>query len=678
MALGAAARSLLALSITLLIAGVGCRAGQQASWKDSTQPMAGDDEKDVLYLTSRETIQGKLVGWDRNTHHIQEDGRPGVTEIPTSSVVRRYLSPASRERLAASAEDPAAAAAAPSRASRWFRTPGGPANETPGLIDWTYAHSPEECAGKLLPSFRKRPDFFLFLPPGGSLVLTETRSSLFHIHGFPSGIYLPEPGQPSLKLSIPEAEKDLPEGYLLTSTAAELKGPEVDPKRTFIPSDHISVGVRPLSARAMLLSQPFAGAPIKTSLGEGSFFAIGKDAQSFFVYILDDEKGSHAKVLPKTFAAYQDVVLQAAWTLDIKLPDGNTIGRVLNVPYPPQLPSDSKAAITIYSGDPEKSPTVLAAVNLPPRASLVLPPKPPKTKAEVWVHAHDAVKEIPEDLFVSYGTGLPKDGATVLEYPDLLAKSAIDQKVTIDFADTKKEEDYPFPVWLWVRRVAHWKTTGGRLEILPSTAVANPQPIKLRRTAVVSGLSHLIPLSFQGPKPPTAQAQSGTDPAVAAMGSGFLNGLARDAMAMEAGGNPTSFTNNVGQGLPGGGTGASGTPVENSLTVNVTVPPPSGSFGSVSGMESVGGSAQPGVFMSRTPGYNGGPTPNPWGLGAYGPVGTAVGNQRYDYQGRPVNDGSASAQSWLNQQQQGGGSSTADMSVRLPGGLNYPVRRSRP
>lgn len=199
---GGTVKAGLAWVIALLIAGVGCRAGQQASWKESTQPMAGDDEKDVLYLTSRETIQGKLVGWDRNVHLIQEDGRPGVTEIPTSSVVRRYLSPASQDRLAA--PPPAAATAAPpAAAARWYRTPGGPASEQHSLIDWTYAHGPEECAGKVLPSFRKRPDFFLFLPPGGSLVLSETRSSIFHIHAFPEGLHLPEPGRSSLKISIP-------------------------------------------------------------------------------------------------------------------------------------------------------------------------------------------------------------------------------------------------------------------------------------------------------------------------------------------------------------------------------------------------------------------------------------------------------------------------------------------
>ena len=537
--------------------------------------MKGDGGVDTL-VTPKETFKGKIVYADGSQVRMETDR--GITVIPTATIVNAHLTAETERRwfprAGASPEVAPPSTDAPSSSS-WYRRHDSKVAVREELIDWHYDHdAAAACIGReALKHLEATPELVLHAPPGGKVVFHDFRNYGYHAHAWPKGLYQASPDSPGLAIPIPE--KDAPTALAFVSFAAEYSTLEKHSKSSWVPPDVIYALLKGAEGRDQALRQQLfaGGGPSTTALGHLTAFALPKDLESFYIYLADDEKKSHAKVLAGTFAVFGTAILEPSAVIAVHDADGSLSARILNVPYPPK--GERPAPLSICTGTPEDAVPLTTLPNLPPRMDLVLPESAPRTKADLWIHAHDAASELPQRLLVVHGTGVSTAADTVVQEQSPLTAENAAVKVTIDVSAGRKEEDYPVCAWATVKRTYAWKTTGGRFA--PGSVLARPAaPSSIRTTRVIrmAPSSHAIPLRFVGPNPPAASS-GGSAPV---LGSGFADGMARDALLRDAG---TLFNPVITTPL-----GTSGGSTSNNMNVTIIVPPPSTTG-------SLGGSAAP-------------------------------------------------------------------------------------
>lgn len=526
-------------------------------------PSAPDE--DVFYLSNREVVRGKIVGEDQYRVAIQKpDGRTTVVQ-QNMITAADFSADSYKARTAPPMQPPDPARPANAKPTTNWIPCSDPqaAPEKAILVDWKASHEWPRCTGERLAKAHENfPEVRLFLPPSGKMVVYDRRNFGFHAHVMPKGFYAPS-DQAGLSIPIPEKEGEMPEAIALVSDAGEFKATEGGKERkSFVLGDVFYAGLRPLSqAQATLAVQPFAGGkPQEGAKGPLWAFGLTRSQNQWILYVLDGPERKNAKNLKSSYPACGDTILNADLIVDVEAPDGDVVGRVFVLPYPDDTPAAGDLPVTLYTG-PRHDPTALATVKLPPRQELVLPPKPPGTKADVWIHAFEVTKDLPQSLVVAWGTGNPSSSAVTTSGRELTPDKA-DEKVTIDLAG-RAEDEFPAVAWLYSRRTMAWRTAGGFKPPVPELNVPASQPRPLTRVKVSPPIPHCLPIYFTGPKP---LAIKNGDPAVAGMGSGLTNAVMQDALARQAGNIP-NLTSNLGTNL-----GASPT-YSNTTYVNVSVPP---------------------------------------------------------------------------------------------------------
>jgi hypothetical protein len=288
-----------------------------------------------------------------------------------------------------------------------------------------------------------------------------------------------------------------------------------------------------------------------------------------------------------------------------------------------------------------------------------MPSKPSSTKATLLISHFEVSPNVPQTAITAWGTGRPSTGDVTLETKELSVKDA-DRLVRLDLSKMP-EDRFPAVAWFYHRRTYAWKSTGG-MSVPPGVPIAMPEPVKLTKVKKSDPIPHVLPLLFMGPKPEVAAAAqvAGTPPVM--VSGGMSTSLMADSFAREAGGVAShaltsSLTNPV---APAGG-GAAGQGVSSVTNVYITSPTHSptsgGELAPINGATSRT-SSPGGVFMSQTPGWNNGGAPNPWGMGAMGPIGTQRDGIYRDYRGNVVYDSATGTT-----QVQGGQTGLGDIGV---------------
>ncbi len=651
-----------------------CSSTSKSSSTDGRLMAGAEEEPDVLHLTTKEVVRGKVQSLTPMVILEREDGK--MQQISPGAVYSIEYSKESYARLFMPMR-PAPAAPAATAFSSWYPRSNSNVDVKLNEIDWSYEHpfsGDNSCVGsQIADSYKKHPEFPLFCPPGGKIVLEDFRKRDYHAHFLPSGLF--QPKEPGAGLTIPLPEKDLPEAVAFVSPAMRNEAGDDQKHQSWMPSDALYALLRSSDqADAVLGRQPFAGGKaLKTPFGDLWAFGLPKDRDTWYLYLQDSPAHAHSKVLGKIFAGFGSTLLKANLAINVQLPDGTLTGRVLVLPNP-DAAADGPAIVALYTGT-ETDPAPFASVALPPRENIVTPTQPPATKADVMIQHYEIAKEVPQSIVIAYGTGRPTSGVTLIDRP--LTPDTADQQIKLDFS-SDAAETFPKVLWLAERRTYAWSLTGGRLVTGP--AILLPAPTKQRLTTYkwAPPISHVLPILFKGPAVQTAAVSGPGSNAVAPIVGGMANGLIHDAMLRESGGsgyNPAIPIQNPGNGGNNGG-GSSNTSV-----VNITVPPPGP--GSVSGF-----SAPSSSFGGYTPPVSSGLNYSGPGAGQNMLIGSGGAMQiggSIDQAGNYYN--TSGQQTWNNQANTnayyqnalGGSSQGGDLGVDQGGQATYGIRRtSRP
>ena len=560
---------------TVVIAGalaaslIACSSSSRSS--DGGRYMAGNQPDDVIHLTNGEEIRGKIIDESPSNVTVQRDGR--VSVISRGAV---YNIDYSRETYAARTAPPLKPAPTSARVptSSWY--PRSNENERVDQTEvlWFETHPFESCVGpQFADTYRRLPEMTLFAVPGGKIVFHDVRLWGYHAHLFePAGYHKPV-DKPGLRIPVPEEESELARSIAFVSPAQEMKSVESPERTSYAIPDAIYARLNPFSqAEGMLAAQPFAGGkPMKTAYGTLWAFSLPRSNQ-FYLYLLDPEK-THAAVLKNAFVAYSDTILAADAVIDMEDPDGAIVGRVLVVPFPDQVSADGPAPepVIVYTG-PTQDPTEIARVTLPPRHSLQLPPRPPSTKADVYLNYYEVSQDVPQSVVVAYGADRPT-GKVTMTARELTPQTST-QHLRLDLSSLPAER-FPAVVWLSQRRTFAWRETGGYLPPVPALSVPpRAEPKKLTRIKRSDPIPHVLPILFYGPKGAaggSSGAVRGSDPA-AGLAGGMSSALMADALNRESGGirfSPTVSST----GGPGTVPGVLGSGLSNTTNVTVVVPP---------------------------------------------------------------------------------------------------------
>ena len=637
----------------------------------SAEPRPGGSREadDVVRLTNGDVVRGRIV--EETASHVVVERDDSVSSHPRGTVYGiEYAKDRYRERA-----QPLRAAEAPAPSTRpatsWY--PRADARERVDQTEvlWFDGHAFADCLGpQLSKSFQDFPDLRLFAEPGGRIVLHDPRQWGYHAHLSPSGFARPT-GKPGLSLDVPKEDAALPEAVAFVSPAQEMKAGENGERTSYAVPDAVYAVIRPLSsADALLAGQPFAGGkPAETRNGTMWAFALPRSSRQFFVYLLDPAK-KHGESLKSAFAAYGDTVLAADLAIDMVAADGVTVGRVLVVPFPDGLSADGPAPepVMVYTG-PAQDPTRIAAVPLPPRQSIQVPPKAPSTQATVLLSHYEVAASVPQSIVVAHGTGRPTKDVTLASRE--LTPAQPDEVVKIDLSSLP-EDRFPAVCWFYQRRTFAWRATGGHLpRVAPLLVPPDGGPRKLERVKKSDPIPHVLPILFQGPK--VDLSRPGADPA-AGIAGGMASGLMQDALAREAGGSFPALSLNPSASLARGGGGD----VINQTYLNVIVPPPSGVTGGVSGGSAAGYPVGPALYTQ--PGYNsnvgylrGGPSsPLNYTTGTRDPSGNY-----YNPQGQQTFNNAAAAQQYYGNA--GSGSDDLQFTDKLSGaGIRFHRKTGAP
>ncbi len=625
------------MSRAWVVVGLLSLAACSGSSKSAEPSTSGRREADdVVRLTNGDVVRGRIV--EETGSHVVVERDDRVSSHPRGTVYGiEYAKDRYRERA-----QPLRAAEAPSTGTRpatsWY--PRADARERVDQTEvlWFDGHAFADCLGsRLSKAHQDFPDLRLFAEPGGKILLHDPRLWGYHAHLFPSGFARPT-GKPGLSIEVAKDEAAMPESIAFVSPAQEMKAGENGERTSYAVPDAVYAVLKPLSsADALLAGQPFAGGkPAETRNGTMWAFALPRGPRQFFVFLLDPAK-KHGESLKSAFAAYGDTVLAADLAIDMVAADGVVVGRVLVVPFPDGLSADGPAPepVTVYTG-PVQDPTRLAAVPLPPRQSIQVPPKAPSTQATVLVSHYEVAESVPQSIVVAHGTGRPtKDVALVARE---LSPKAPDETVKIDLSSLP-EDRFPAVAWFYQRRTFAWRSTGGLLpRVSPLAASPEGEPRRLERVKKSDPIPHVLPILFQGPK--VELSRPGADPAAGVAG-GMASGLMHDALARESGGAFPSVSLNPSTSFSPSGAGAGD--VINQTYLNVIVPPPSGVTGGLTGA-STAFPAGPALYTQ--PGHygnvghlRGGPS-SP--LNYTGGTRDPAGNY-YDPQGNPTFNNAAAA-----------------------------------
>ncbi len=564
--------------------------------RTASPPPAPGETTDVVRLTNGEVVQGRIV--EETSNHVAVDTGGRVAMVPAAAIYTISYSPETFRARAASSRPPAARApAGPEAPSGWY--PRSSARETVEQkeILWYETHPATDCVGgPILEECRRAPELVLFAEPGGRIVFHDPRAWGYHAHIWPGERLLKPAGKPGLRIEVPKVEAEIPEAVAFVSPSQEITS-NLESKRTsYAPPDALYARVKPVGqAEAMLASQAFAGGkPAETATGRLWAFSLPRNSTQFMVYLFDAER-RHGQILKGAFAAYGETILAPDFMIDLEGADGVAVGRVLVVPFPDGLSADGPAPepVVVYAG-PVQDPTRVATVAVPPRQAVQLPPRTPSTKADVLVSHYEVSRDIPERIVIAYGTGRPT-GPDVAVVARELSPGKPDELVKIDVSSLA-EERFPAVVWFHHRRTWAWKMTGGYLAPAAAISVPPAGETKLTKTKRNVPIPHVLPLVFQGPKPPAGGGGS-VDPAAGVAG-GMSTSLLTDSLARESGRFPLSVTTNLdpgGIGPGGSGRGAGGN-VSSVTNVTVVVPPhaPAGVSGSSS-------SGPPGGYWMNQP-----------------------------------------------------------------------------
>lgn len=598
--------------------------------------MDGRGTEDVVRLTNGEVIKGRVLEENARSVVVERDER--VMTLPRAAVYSiDYSKESWKERNARlSATD--APLEGPRPAASWYARahPSERVEQTEVL--WFDGHPMDDCVGApLAKAHSDVPDLRLFAEPGGKIVLHDPRRWGYHAHGFPAGFHKPG-ANPGLLIALGRNEAELPAALAFVSPSQEMKSQEGE-RGSYTPPDSIYAVLKPLTAaEGTLAVQPFAGGkPSETRHGTLWAFTLPRNARQFYLYLMDPAK-KHGETLKAAFAGYGDTILAPDLMIDSVSADGVTVGRLMLLPYPDGLAADGPApeAITVYSG-PVQDPARVAAALVPPRQSLQTPSKSSSTKATLLLSHFEVSANVPQTAITAWGTGRPSTGEVTLEAKELTGKEA-DRLVRIDVSKLP-EDRFPAVAWFYHRRTYAWKATGGRSEPA-SEPVRMPEPVKLTKVKKSDPIPHVLPLLFTGPKAEVAAvaAPSGAGAAPVMVSGGMSTSLMADSFAREAGGIASSaLTSNLASPGAGGG-GAAGQGVSSVTNVYITSPSHAPSAATDFGPQATSRTSPSGVFLSQTPGWNGGPTPNPWGQGAFGPVGTARDGVYRDHRGNVIYD----------------------------------------
>jgi hypothetical protein len=568
----------------------------------STEPRSADARpvEDVVRLTNGDVVNGRIV--EETPSHVMVERDQYVSAHPRSTV---YSIDYAKERYLERTQPlrPAEAAPASARpATSWYPRADARDRVDQTEVLWFDGHSLAECLGpQLSKAHQDFPDLRLFADPGGKIVLHDPRKWGYHAHLQPGGFARPAE-KPGLSIDIPRDEASWPDAVAFVSPAQEMKAGENGERSSYAVPDAVYAKVKPVaSAEAILAGQPFAGGrPVETRNGTIWAFALPRSSRQFFVYLLDPGK-KHGESLKSAFAAYGDTILAADLAIDTVAADGVTVGRVLVVPFPDGISADGPAPepVTVYTG-PAQDPTRIAAVPLPPRQSVQVPPRAPSTQATVLVSHYEVADSVPQSIVIAYGTGRPTKDVTLVGR-ELTSKQP-DETVRIDLSSLP-EDRFPAVCWFYQRRTFAWRSTGGHLPKIPPLSVPPSEPRKLERVKKSDPIPHVLPILFHGPKPDGARPGS-ADPAAGVAG-GMASGLMQDALAREAGSSffPTVSLSPSTSVTPGTGGGSTGD-VINQTYLNVIVPPPSGVTGGVAGVSGSSAAYPFGTALYTQPGWN--------------------------------------------------------------------------
>jgi hypothetical protein len=605
----------------------------------SRSPETGgrSSSEDVVRLTNGDVVRGRIV--EESASHVVVEREDSVSSHPRGTV---YAIEYAKDRYPTQPLRTAQAPAGSTRpATSWYPRTDARERVDQTEVLWFDGHAFADCLGpQLARAHQDFPDLRLFAEPGGKIVLHDPRQWGYHAHLFPSGFARPS-GKPGLAIEVPKDEGSMPEALAFASPAQEMKSGDNGERSSYAVPDAVYAVLRPLAgADGLLAGQPFAGGrPSETRNGTLWAFALPRSSRQFFVYLLDTGK-KHGESLKGAFAAYGDTVLAADLAIDMVAADGVTVGRVLVVPFPDGLSADGPAPepVTVYTG-PVQDPTRLAAVPLPPRQSVQVPPRAPSTQATVLVSHYEVAGSVPQSLVLAHGTGRPTKDVTLIARE--LTPKQPDEAVKIDLS-TLAEDRFPAVVWFSQRRTFAWRATGGHLpRVAPLALPAGGEPRKLERVKKSDPIPHVLPILFQGPKVDLSRPHA--DPAAGVAG-GMASGLMQDALAREAGAAFPSISLNPSAGLStGGGTGD----VINQTYLNVIVPPPSGVTGG--GLTGTSTAYPAGPALYTQPGWApgvgylpGGPrSPLNYTAGTRDPSGNYFGPQ-----GQPTFNNAAAAQQY--------------------------------
>lgn len=597
--------------------------------------MEGRGTEDVVRLTNGEVIKGKIL--EENSRSVVVEREERVVTVPRAAVYSIDYSRESWKEKNSRLNAADTSADGPRPAASWYARahPSEKVEQTEVL--WFDGHPMDDCVGApLAKAHADVPDLRLFAEAGGKIVLHDPRRWGYHAHAFPTGFHKPGTS-PGLTIAM---GAELPSALAFVSPSQEMKSQEGE-RGSYTPPDSIYAVVKPLAAaEGTLAVQPFAGGkPVETRNGTLWAFTLPRNARQFYLYLMDPGK-KHGETLKVAFAGYGDTILAPDLMIDSVAADGVTVGRLMVLPFPDGLAADGPApeAVTVYSG-PATDPARVAAASVPPRQSLQLPSKPSAMKATLLLSHFEVSPNIPQTAVTAWGTGRPSTGEVALEAKELTAKDA-DRLVRIDVSKLP-EDRFPAVAWFYQRRTYAWKSTGGMAEAT-GEPIPMPEPLKLTKVKKSEPIPHVLPLLFTGPKAEVAAAPGAPTTAPVMVSGGMSTSLMADSFAREAGGVAshalTSTLTNPSAPPIGGGAGQGVSSVTN---VYITSPSHSPTPGGDLTPQATSRTSHPGgVFMSQTPGWNNGGAPNPWGLGALGPIGTQRDGVYRDYRGNVVYDSS--------------------------------------
>lgn len=389
---------------------------------------------------------------------------------------------------------------------------------------WTGGGS---CTGALAKTLEENPEFVLFGEPGGKVVLHDPKKWGYHSHAFPGDTLQRPVKEPGLKI---ELAKELPQSLAFVSPASLQQSPDHPNRTSYAIPDAVYAKVRNLSAaEATLSSQLFAGgAPRETSSGALWAFSLPRNDRQFWVYLFDGER-KHGKILSQAFAAYGDAILLPDLMIDMLASDGTLVGRVMLLPLPESLSADGPAPqpVSILTG---KDAAVLTTVPVPARQAIVLPPKAPSTKADVYINFYEVSQTVTEKIIVAYGIGAP-DKKDVTVKTRALTQAESDEHVKID-ASSLPADQFPSVAWLFFRRSFAWRDGGFRPEIQPISAPMLRGKAPTKTISNYARIPHTLPILFVGPDPGKSDENSLLDSPVV---GGMANSLLSDALQREAG-----------------------------------------------------------------------------------------------------------------------------------------------